>query len=327
MESITFRSGVENLDPNLVYESPREAMSRSRDMSLYILLRNMNGGSPDLQGTIRELAEKAYLNNDSMNILEMGNGVPFKTLWFQEGVIRQNGDMMIYGKKGSHESPRVVSTIVSDRDYVKGITNNEFGLDRSTDRDYLYDHLEGMMGSPNYRSGHRNFDDIFKANIQTKYEKKQKEGDIRLHTGSDLVKQLQKAYADGERFDLAFPDLVGTVDRINTLQVIQASLKLGGHGFVPIEWWRPNSFDTSDGLREISLIKDVVRIDDKAVPLEEYLAEEFPEAFQIAHYPGAKTLIIKGTLRPVQLPDFDGKVVGTSTKPSKRVDIEWTPKK
>ncbi len=327
MESITFRNGVENLDPSLTYENPRDAMCRSRDMSLHILLRNMNGAFPGLQNVIRETAESSFYKKESMNVLEMGSGVPFKTLWFQEGFIRQNGDMMIYGSKGSHEPPKVVSTIVSDQDYVLGITSSAYGLDSNTERDYLHDHLEGMFGSPNYKSGNRRVDGLFKLNIADAYHKKQKDGEIKLHIGSNLVKELQAAYAGGERFDIAFPDIAGTTDRMNMLQVVQASLKNGGHAFIPLNWWKPNSFDTSDGLREFDLIKDVVNIGGDFQPLEDYLTDRFPEAYQIAHYPGAKTLILKGTPKPIQLPDFKGKAIGTSQKPVKRVDIEWTPVK
>lgn len=341
-----FRKPQADIDPKAIKETPQESISRSRDMALYIYLRNMTGGEQDLGTAIRELAENAAADHKPMDILETGEGVAFKTLYFQEGMIRNRGDFMVYGEKTKrHESPRVISTIISSRDYVKQILTDEIELDSDTQYDLIGDHLNGMMGYPaKFRRG----DEAAKHQIETKYEQKKRDGDITLYLNENPVKALEQAYKDGKRFDLALPDLMETTDRMNMLQAIQATLKDGGYAFIPITWWRavvkmvPRSeirwdaddrrlgLDKGDDLvmkdstEDAVLIDDVVNVDGKSVPFEDYLAKTFPDVFQIAHFTHAKTLVVRGTKTPIELPEFSAKVRTNSKSTEGSTSIEWT---
>jgi len=222
---VVFREPQNGVDLDALHETPQQSVARSRDMSLHIFLRNMTGASPGLGESIRSLAEDAASNFRIMRVLETGNGVPFKTLNFQENSIRELGDFMIYGEEsGPHPAPRVVSTVIAAQDYVEKVLTDQIQMDPYTQLDIIGEHLDRMMGYP---AGFRQYDSRAKAEIMDKYKKKKGAGEIVLHLDENPVTALRRALSAGERFDLAFPDLLDTTDRMNLLQVVQASLTDG----------------------------------------------------------------------------------------------------
>jgi len=76
--------------------------------------------------------------------------------------------------------------------------------------------------------------------------------------------------------------------------------------------------------REMVLIDDVVNEGGEYSSLEGYLSTRFPKSFRIAHYPGARTLVVRGTKTPVQLPAFDAKIREANNLADGGVSIEWT---
>lgn len=329
----------------------KERIIAGRDMNLYILLRNMQGAGPSLGDAIRELAERASEVGKDMRVLELRNGAPFSTLYFQERAIRNLGDYMLYGPKhGSHESPRVVSTVIADKDYIVEIlTNTDLFPEDSSDGKDLAEFLNSFLGWP---AGFRTFTQTDRLTLLRAYNEKISKGEIEFHRNNDPVDALRKQYDEGNRYDLILPDLTASVDRMNYIQAIQASLNPGGYAFIPINWWRPETrmapravayrmtlddyklgLDPKDMVSQEyaadhCFIDDTVVLDGKSVALEDYLVTLYPSIFSIAHYPGAKTLIIRGSTNQerLQFPEFDAKLDESKKPDLGTVSIIWTPK-
>ncbi len=341
--------GLDNI--TITQKPMEERIIAGRDMNLYILLRNMQGAGLALGDAIRELAERASEMGTDMRVLEVRNGAPFSTLYFQEGAIRGLGDYMLYGpKKGSHESPKVVSSVIADTDYIQEIlTNIDLFPEGSSSGKDLASFLNSFLGHP---AGFRTFTKSDRLKLLTAYAAKIVRGEIEFHGNTNPVNALRKQYDEGIRYDLILPDLAASADRMNYLQAIQASLSPGGYAFIPINWWRPETRMapratayrmTLDDYRlgqnpddmvhqeyaaDHCFINDTVVLDGKSVALEDYLVSLYPSIFSIAHYPGAKTLIIRGGTNQehLQFPEFDAQLDESKKPDLGTVSIIWTPK-
>ena len=180
------------------------------------------------------------------------------------------------------------------------------------------DLLSEFVGSPqNFIDNHYNFKKElaidFTSNgkyslsydLESGYARFKDEGHLNVRVG-DFTSEIKKAVSEGQRFDIIFAlEVSWVLNRIDLLFAIQNSLKEGGKAFVPLNWWAPNSFDTKDGINESVIFNDLVQTSDgNTVSLADYLVDQYPGSFAIAHYPGAKTLIIKGTEKPVLPPNM-----------------------
>lgn len=167
------------LDTIEITQKPMEERTiAGRDMNLYILLRNMQGAGLGLGDAIRELAERASAMGTDMRVLEVRNGAPFSTLYFQEGAIRSLGDYMLYGPEhGSHESPKVVSSVIADTDYVFEIlTNKDLFPEGSSSGKDLAEFLNRFLGYP---AGFRTFTESDRLKLLTAYAAKILKGEIK----------------------------------------------------------------------------------------------------------------------------------------------------
>ena len=312
-----------SLEALIPRRSSLEVIGAACDMHLGLLLRNMTGASPELGTAIRAAAESAALANRPLEVLESGDGPPLKTLYFQNDTIRSRGDFMLCGPSGPHMKPAVHSTVISSRDYVGLIMTDEQLFANESARSlesYVVDYLNQMTGYP---ATYKSYTAADKALIQAAYEAQQRDRKVTLIVDNPIT-ALQDQYGMGNRYDLIFPDVPAVADRTRYLQAIQACLLPGGRAFVPVGWWRPNSMDHRDGVSKLIFLDDCVDTSAGDVPLEDYLSSEFPEAFQIAHYPGARTLVVAGTERPIKLPGFDAQLKDSDSV-SSSVSIRWTP--
>ncbi len=137
--------------------------------------------------------------------------------------------------------------------------------------------------------------------IKAAYEKVVRKGLVDITVGVDPIAELAKKVNHGNRYELCFPDLSASSRRIDFLNVIQASLSVDGYAFVPLTWWSLGIDQQRGDLssEEHTLIKDVVISARKQIDIGEYLASEYSSAYTVAHYPGADTLIVRGTRKPV----------------------------
>jgi hypothetical protein len=320
-ENAEFSSDIQaNIPPSSIHER----MVSSIDLRIDILLRAMTGASPLLGDHIRDVAESRALAGHPFETLDLVEGVPLRGLGFQgEAPLAKFGDFMHYGfRHGRHAVPEVHSTVISSRDYV-GLLLTDDEAFASDDpyhgvRPQSAGHLNRVFDWPADRAeseaGRRALLDVYTA--------KQAEGKITAIVGQDPIAALRGQYEAGKRFDVVFPDLPAVADRFHYVQAVQACLAPDGRAFIPLTMWYPRL--SGGGVTECSLIDDYVQTDDGNIPFEEFLATQHPGVFQVANYPGARSLVISGSEQPVQLPEFIPRFTVSSTVKN-GVAINWVP--
>ena len=82
-----------------------ELIKYSLDMKIDNYLEKMNNESLSLGNAIRFLAESASQQNHPLKILEVGDGIPLKSLGFQENYLRSQGDFMVARGNRTFEKP------------------------------------------------------------------------------------------------------------------------------------------------------------------------------------------------------------------------------
>ena len=101
---------------------------------------------------------------------------------------------------------------------------------------------------------------------------------------------------------MVYLDLSLVADRLGLIEAVSKVLALGsnssneGLAFVPTTWcYKPLDFEGEGekGPQIYRLLNDVVMVDEKEVPLEEYLTETFPMFFSLEKYGPLEILVIK----------------------------------
>lgn len=143
-------------------------------------------------------------------------------------------------------------------------------------------------------------------------------GELKVVPG-EAVSSLQSLSTQHQKFDLIINhELAAMPDRIAVISAMQALLKPGGRAYVSLRWWDPDGTYLH--------LNDQVIIGGRWVPLEDYLSSQFPEAFDQAYFPDAKTLIIKGTNTPVDLPPMSVRL-GDGFVRGNYPNLVWTPER
>lgn len=281
-------------------------LSRSWDQNMYIWLRNMCGTEFDLGTVIRILAENASLGSNTLEVLEITGDIPLKALELLGYGFRSRGDFLIYGqKKGSHQKTVMNSTIISDWDWTYGLLQEGLGMSSQN----LHDLYTGfIMPALDYYDSQRKYNSSNPAAMNSvllqMYRSLKETGRVTMLSGNTnsiinhttALERLEEIYKSGRRYHLSFIDPHATRDRFLCFMGVQKVLATDGLAYVPINWWVPNDIFTSgSGVSESVIWNEKVEGEN----LEDFLARVYPKAFSIAHFTGAKTLIIKGTSEPV----------------------------
>jgi len=289
-------------------------------MNLGALLLVMASGEYALSELIRTAAVRNFEAGTLMEVAEVGNGAPFKTLYLQEGaqMRRRRGSIL---QLDSWRSVGVRSTILARDDFVGRILTDPTLLEpASTEKkiDIIAD-VSCMMGDPGADR------EVNIGETLREYRRRIERGVIDLRTGESPIQLLRKAVREGKEYDLVFPDLAAVADRMAFLEVIQASLNPHGQAIIPITFWTGKPFGGTISERQLD---DVVAIGGQEVPFEDYLASTYPTLFEVATFPGdAKALIVKGSWLHQKLPlhTFEAEKRPHHHLGKPGLSIKWTP--
>jgi hypothetical protein len=277
-----------------------ERLSRCRRQDMLTLFDRF----PILLDVVRNRADQAYLQKRRLEVLDLADTIPFKGLAFHLGGRFDFGDTLIEGRF-RHPAPRIRTTFMSGEDYVaKALGREGLNLENEYLENATWKVIYSAMGVPTPATSFV----AEREKVDEAYQRKKEEGEtLVVDLQSDLVAGMRKAYARGERYDFIFPELPATLDRMNYLQMVQALLKQGGVAVVPlaINYLQQNPRHFGLGKVETFFDDRVITEDETRVPLAEYLAQQFPDAYEIIDgRVSSKMLLIKGTQPPVQLPEF-----------------------
>lgn len=263
-----------------------EILHKSANQNMGVWLRNMQGATYGLGNEIRRLAEEAHRGRRPMNILEIGEGIPMKALEIgHPKFFRNRGDYLIYGEQiGKHSCPTITTDVVSSQDWTRRLLQcgpkviNDFHFTLS---DNIAPSLN--VGISSFRS-ERPVSALLDAYTLSVQQNKPR---LCIGKQTDVLAELKQK---NKKYDLVFIDSNPhtTID-ITQLVTVQALLRKGGLAYLPITSWSPNSVDHSDGIKKIGLYTD-----EDLLKLENTLLQKHPDAFVIANFPEAKTLVIKG---------------------------------
>lgn len=298
---------------------PKDAMNWSYNITDATMLRNIIGGSVGFGETLRRLAYRSNVQNRPFKVLEVTYGIPSIALELLNPIsFRVNGDYFEYytgsrnldditaasvGTGEIHtrfETPEVQITTVSQRDHLHDLLSG-----KESDFDG-FSHVQQRISAIFYRKGQDYRDENKMRLIKKNYEEAQSQGHLFVHQG-ELVSQLKLIFNSGERYDLViFNQLMYSDDRIRLLEASQSVISVGGLAYIPLTWWSP-SF--KGGTHEGTLLADVVNVEGRDLPLEEYLAQNYPNAFEVREFSNVKTLIVKGTSTPIKLPSMKAEII------------------
>lgn len=292
---------------NRVFASPEGTIvGRSLNQSMHLWLQKMMGAQYDLGYTIRSLAEKAFLQNRALEVIEVTFDFPLKALEIVGPGFRNRGDFLLYGDTiRAHTQTPVRATVIADEDYPLGLFQDYFGhdldeladlyagfimpalnckrrLDRNTDVRSLNNELAQLYRALKRSGVYTSLDGTTESCVN----------------GTTALDRLEELRAAGRRFDLAFVDPLASTDRFLYFIGIQRVLSPGGYGYVPVNWWVPKGLP-GQGVDERIVWTEMVNEGKGPERLEDYLARVYPDAFSIAHFPGAKTLVIKGSMQEI----------------------------
>ena len=301
--------------------------------SVNMNLRAMTNKIDALMYTLRRLSYRSHLHSRSLDVLDFTAGMSFMAMELVTGNTPSNsavkGFLSSYsgnkdlseGLEGlndidfrppiarytnlSFDIPQIKITTISDYDYFQSLLSDEtFGLDDYY-KDLIYDLLLSALDvySPAYKIPKKT-----KETLKNKYEQAIATGDrISVQIGNKLEK-LKNLNKKGVKYDLiTCNDLMCFKDRVEILKALQSVLSVGGAAFIPFQWW--NQRMDSDEEVGYTLIADKVNTGGKDILLEDYLAETYPNAFQVDPYQDKKVLIIKGTETPVEIPTFSPEII------------------
>ena len=274
--------------------SDEEIMTRSWDQCFNIWLRNMPGEFTGVGAALRREAEKAYRRGSRLEILEVSEGLPFKALEIRGYGIRGRGDFMLYGEHGAHPSPEVNITTVSYHDWTKALLQNSLEISRSTMHEVYTNFIMPALlyVGREYNSGNPS---ALSSILLPAYEDLLAAKRIAVKETPDAIAGLRNLHLEGRHFDLAFIDPTSSDYKNEYFLSIQKLLRPKGVAYVPVTWWVPNSIMESRGVTESVIWEEKVSGEN----LEDYLTRRFPSALEVLHFPGAKTLLIKGTYQPI----------------------------
>jgi hypothetical protein len=297
--SETASRAVQAMQKNLRGPSMPELYKWSGDINFYILTRNLR----TFAETVRDQAYFASAERRPMRILEMTHGLPRTALELTEPErARRHGDYFIYytppgngyGQRGiPHEAPFVESTVITPHNLLSepAIADAPHEFRKWYDAELAGEWPEGR--------------EYPVATIQRRISTLEQAGRFKVIEG-DMAGRLREQVRAGKRYDLITANEVAwTADRVNVLASIQHALSAKGRGFVPLEWWSPRSLG-GKGVNEFVHFADRVRLKNgREMALEDYLSERFPDAFEVSREAGTKTLLVKGTSKPVTIPPLD----------------------
>ncbi len=283
-----------------VRPTDQQMLTSSWNQNMYIWLRNLSGANYSMGATIRNFAELASDQRRPLRVLEITDGLPLKSLELRGKEFRQRGDMLIYGSKGSHPRPDIETTVITKDDMIETLLEGRLDVDTKheaeTLRKFILPALDvnvGYIDEVNVQVGRR-------AGL-TAFQKLREEGRIAVISREEPLHALMRLVGDGKRFDLAFVDAQTIEDKVSYFTLIQGLLSESGVAYVPVEWWSPKAHSHGSGVDQYRVWRET-RIGKRGEEdLEDYLASEYPTAFETAAFPGAKTLIIKGTSEPVAI--------------------------
>jgi hypothetical protein len=298
--------------------NPAEAMHWSLNSHINVMLRNLQGGQPELGSSLRRLAYRASQQARPMKVLELTQGLPFSVIHLTSPrSFRNNGDYLEYYAgsanldniraysteykteiKGNFESPEIHATVISPRDYLLDfLSGDSHGFE---DRWFIRQNMSSILYNLGHPYNHDSLEELSKG-----YQELKSSPRLTVVEG-DTLQNLESLSQKGERYDLIFCNqLMYTPERVRTLQGLQSITSIGGIGYIPLTWWAPKSISEKKGVTESALIADTFGSNQ---PLEGYLASNHPEAYETAQFSGVKTLLIKGTQKPVQLPQMNGEI-------------------
>jgi hypothetical protein len=330
------RSASRGVEPTLSRLAPRGvssvpmptvsefvATSWSGDVWFPVTMRNFgSGGGAGLDVAMRNQAYEASTAGRPMRVLELTRGLALNALPFtRDGNIRSFGDFLLCrdergspgpgsGRLQKFSAPQLEATVVAGRDMTRAWIDGEL-----PERYRSWREINGWLNQ-RLESG--------PAELRAAYDDLQKSGKLHVRQG-DPVDSLLGLIREGKRFDLAvFHELAWNANRMQLLQTLQAAMAPGGVAFVPLETWAPVSIMDRAGVEGIVRFKDTVASPKGDVPLAEYLADQFPEAFELRRGAGVKTLVVKGTREPVDLPAMDAQPTGETVDRGFPV-LRWAP--
>lgn len=276
-------------------DTPMLIDSLNHSMSLW--LNKMSGARNELATAIRTTAENCFEQGRPMRVLDVTEGLPFKGLEIRGRGFRQNGDMLTAGFNGPHPRPEIHTTIVSSRDLTGALLEGRLDVESQAET-HAYNsiimpalNLAGYIPEQNIGQG--------RSAVLPYYNSLKFKGNIDVVTDNEPIHLLERLKTAGKRFDLAFLDPKSVKDKLSYFQVVQSCLSDAGVAYIPIEWWTVKPPSQGEGKEQVRLWRETKVSERGAEDLEDYLAREYPTAFAIAPFPGAKTLIIKGTKEPV----------------------------
>lgn len=317
------------MNPN----NPATAINWSLNMNMGVCLRNLQGATPPLGDSMRRLAYRTARRNHlfrkkPLKVLEVTLGVPFNGIeLINTRSFRDNyGDYLQYyvGSRdlddvragnypgGNHDiatgfkTPQVSLTVVSPRDHLQDILQGELpGVDDHTEN-FVRTRMNSILEV--YRNARGAGSIVTPELLAAKYRELKETSMLRVIEGN-VVDSLD-ALPERE-FDLAFcTHHMFTPDRAGLFGALQRRLNEGGVGYAPVASWSPPGPDDK-GIKEGWLIRDVI---ESGEFLETYLSMIAPDAFEEIYFPGAKTLLLKGTESDAQIPHLSSESTGYTVR-------------
>jgi hypothetical protein len=142
--------------------------------------------------------------------------------------------------------------------------------------------------------------------ILAAYDKRIASGALSVQSGDNHVDTLKYLAAQGKKFDIGvFQQLAWSADRVRLLEALQSVVAVGGEIMVTTQSWAPRSMLDRAGTENIMRFNDTIVINGTEQPLVRWLAQMYPDAFEVRGGAGCEALIVKGTEVPVELPKLD----------------------
>ena len=300
---------------------PAEAMKWSYNITAFTMLRNLIGTSVQFGDTLRRLAYRSNIQHRPFRILEVTYGLPSIAMeLFSPHSFRSNGDFLQYyiGSpnldditvasydesdriRQGFEPPQIHITAVSPRDYLLDLLSGNNHRLTKRDVSHVTDRLSAIL----YQIEQRYTQDTLET-LKRKYQDAKSNSRINVFEG-DLVSSLSMLSQRREKYDLVVCNqFMYSPDRIRLFEALQSVISEGGISYIPLTWWSPA---LEGGIDEGTLLADVIHIDGRDLPVERYLAENYPDAFEVKSYPGVNALIVKGTPNPVKLPLMTAEII------------------
>lgn len=301
-------------------KSESEIIQASGHFNYYITQRNISA----LSWLVRNLAYIARNEARPLQVAEISNGIPMTALPFVDGGnLREYGDMLHYisasGKNPFEKSEQNISVRLSEAHATRATVFTpvdmtrkllETGLARQVDADgYFQKSLMGWFyreipNSNLYFSKWSTPETL--AAISEGYRKTILRQKLKVYEG-DIASSLRTAIQEGRRFDILFVhDMAWYSNRVKLLELIQNSLAPMGRAIIPLKWWAPKT--EGGGVDQFIHWQDTIQTDKDQMKLQDFLVLNYPDAFEIGKESGVEYLIVKGTLKPIEMPTLIGTI-------------------